>query len=78
MTNTGRGIRNRKLQRDPEKSIHYHYQVEIDFCIIRSSNVRNHIGHLRRPVTLTPIAERLAVELTLTVLRLRSVVAFSY
>ena len=32
-------------------------------------------GHLRGPVTLTPIAERLAVELSLPVLQLRSVAA---
>ena len=32
-------------------------------------------GHLRGPVTLTPIAERLAVELSLPVLRLRSIAA---
>ena len=32
-------------------------------------------GHLRGPVTLTPIAKRLAVELSLPVLRLRSVAA---
>ena len=30
-------------------------------------------GHLRGPVTLTPIAERFAMELSLPVLRLRSV-----
>ena len=27
----------------PELSIHYYYQVELDFCLIRSSNERNHI-----------------------------------
>ena len=32
-------------------------------------------GHLRGPVTLIPIAERLAVELLLPVLRIRSVAA---
>ena len=32
-------------------------------------------GHLQGPVTLTPIAERLAVELSLPVFRLRSVTA---
>ena len=31
-------------------------------------------GHLRGPVTLTPVAERLAVELSSPVLRIRSVV----
>ena len=30
-------------------------------------------GHLREPVTLTPVAEHFAVELSLPVLRLRSV-----
>ena len=32
-------------------------------------------GHLRRPVTLTPVAERLTVELSLPLFRLRSVAA---
>ena len=34
-----------------------------------------YIGHLRGPVTLTPISERLAVDLSLPVLHLRSVAA---
>ena len=51
-----------------DRGQNYFLKVAISCARPNGSTVRHINGHLRGPVTLTPVAEYLAVELSLTVL----------